>query len=41
MFKWATSPGIEVISGAPRVFLDLCEAGETCGKHLVAGLIVS
>ena len=25
--------------GAPRVFLDLCEAGETCSKHRVARLM--
>lgn len=27
------------IYGAPRVFLDLCEAGETCSKHRVARLM--
>jgi putative transposase len=27
------------IYGAPRVFLDLREAGETCGKHRVARLM--
>ena len=27
------------ISGAPRVFLDLREAGETCSKHRVARLM--
>src|SRR5262252_983345 len=27
------------IYGAPRVFLDLREAGETCSKHLVARLM--
>ena len=27
------------VYGAPRVFLDLREAGETCSKHRVAGLM--
>jgi putative transposase len=27
------------IYGAPRVFLDLREAGETCSKHRVARLM--
>src|SRR5690242_20658660 len=27
------------VYGAPRVFLDLREAGETCGKHRVARLM--
>src|SRR3972149_893265 len=27
------------IYGAPRVFLDLCEAGETCSKHRVTRLM--
>ena len=27
------------IYGAPRVFLDLCERGETCSKHRVARLM--
>src|SRR3990172_995132 len=27
------------IYGAPRVFLDLCEAGEACNKHPVTRLI--
>lgn len=27
------------VSGAPRIFLDLREAGETCGKHRVARII--
>ncbi len=34
--SFAASQGIY---GAPRVFLDLCEAGETCSKHRVARLM--
>lgn len=34
--SFAASHGIY---GAPRVFLDLREAGETCGKHRVARLM--
>lgn len=34
--SFAASHGI---SGAPRVFLDLREAGETCSKHRVARLM--
>ena len=34
--SYATSSGVY---GAPRVFLDLREAGETCGKHRVARIM--
>jgi len=34
--SYAASNGV---SGAPRVFLDLREVGETCGKHRVARIM--
>jgi putative transposase len=34
----ASFPSSQGIYGAPRVFLDLREAGETCSKHRVARL---
>lgn len=34
--SYAASRGVY---GARRVFADLCEAGESCGKHSVAGLM--
>jgi putative transposase len=34
--SYAASGGVY---GAPRVFQDLCEAGETCGRHRVARLM--
>ena len=34
--SYAASSGVY---GAPRVFLDLREAGETCGKHRVARIM--
>lgn len=27
------------VYGAPRIFLDLCESGETCSKHRVARIM--
>ena len=36
---WASFNASHGIYGAPRVFLDLREAGETCSKHRVARLM--
>lgn len=36
--SYAASGGVY---GAPRVFLDFCEVGETCGRHRVARLMRS
>jgi putative transposase len=35
----ASYTGSSGVYGAPRVFLDLREAGETCGKHRVARIM--